>query len=265
MRRHRPDAHRISVRRIGRPARRGDAVSGLRRRFCDWAGGRPVTIRTLDAGGDKPIAGLDGRWRAQSVPRPARHPALACAAGGLSRAAAGAVRVRPCAGTLKVMLPMVTVPAELEAVRDSMLDAEAVEALQGGRHRLRRGRRSASWSRCRRRRLRDRGFRRRVLFDRLERPDPVCHWPRRATSALSPTSNDAGHPAVLALIARTVEARRASAASRSRSAATCRRRSALHRRRCCARPARALSVCAGCGGAAQADHRSARQAERSSD
>ena len=24
----------------------------------DWAEGRPVTIRTLDAGGDKPIAGL---------------------------------------------------------------------------------------------------------------------------------------------------------------------------------------------------------------
>ena len=28
------------------------------RRWLEWAGGKPVTIRTLDAGGDKPIAGL---------------------------------------------------------------------------------------------------------------------------------------------------------------------------------------------------------------
>src|SRR5213075_1075484 len=28
------------------------------RHILDWADGRPVTIRTLDAGGDKPIAGL---------------------------------------------------------------------------------------------------------------------------------------------------------------------------------------------------------------
>ena len=28
------------------------------RRLLEWAGGRPVMIRTLDAGGDKPIAGI---------------------------------------------------------------------------------------------------------------------------------------------------------------------------------------------------------------
>lgn len=28
------------------------------RRLIEWAAGRPVTIRTLDAGGDKPIAGV---------------------------------------------------------------------------------------------------------------------------------------------------------------------------------------------------------------
>ena len=28
------------------------------RRIVEWAGGRPVVFRTLDAGGDKPIAGL---------------------------------------------------------------------------------------------------------------------------------------------------------------------------------------------------------------
>src|SRR5439155_10490214 len=30
----------------------------LYRRILEWAGDKPVTIRTLDAGGDKPIAGL---------------------------------------------------------------------------------------------------------------------------------------------------------------------------------------------------------------
>ena len=35
------------------------------RRLVEWAEGKPVTIRTLDAGGDKPIAGLTA---AQSNP-----------------------------------------------------------------------------------------------------------------------------------------------------------------------------------------------------
>ena len=63
------------------------------RRILDWAQGKPVTIRTLDAGGDKPIRRFDGRRREQSVSRPSRHPPLARAAGGVSRATAGAV---PC-------------------------------------------------------------------------------------------------------------------------------------------------------------------------
>ena len=35
-----------------------DTQYAIYRRILDWAEGRPVTIRTLDAGGDKPIAGL---------------------------------------------------------------------------------------------------------------------------------------------------------------------------------------------------------------
>ena len=27
-------------------------------RCCEWAGGKPVTIRTVDAGGDKPVPGF---------------------------------------------------------------------------------------------------------------------------------------------------------------------------------------------------------------
>jgi phosphotransferase system enzyme I (PtsI) len=35
-----------------------DAQFHAYRRIIDWAAGRPVVLRTLDAGGDKPIAGL---------------------------------------------------------------------------------------------------------------------------------------------------------------------------------------------------------------
>ena len=70
-----------------------DTQYGVYRHILDWAEGRPVTIRTLDAGGDKPIAGLTSRWREQSVSRPSRHPSLARAAGSVSCATAGAV---PC-------------------------------------------------------------------------------------------------------------------------------------------------------------------------
>ena len=55
-----------------------------------WAGKRPVTIRTFDAGGDKPVARIYRRRRGQSVPRRARLAALSCASRHLSRSAAGA-------------------------------------------------------------------------------------------------------------------------------------------------------------------------------
>ena len=40
-----------------RAARRGAASVAVYRRIAEWAAGKPVTIRTLDAGGDKPIPG----------------------------------------------------------------------------------------------------------------------------------------------------------------------------------------------------------------
>ena len=39
------------------------------RRVLEWAGARPVTIRTLDAGGDKPIPGVTIRRRSEPVSR----------------------------------------------------------------------------------------------------------------------------------------------------------------------------------------------------
>jgi phosphoenolpyruvate-protein phosphotransferase (PTS system enzyme I) len=84
------------------------------RRIVDWASGRPVTIRTLDAGGDKPIPGftVDGETNPFLGMRGIRlslaHPeVLLVQLRALARAAAH--------GALKIMLPMVTVPRELDA------------------------------------------------------------------------------------------------------------------------------------------------------
>ena len=65
------------------------------RRILAWAGGRPVTIRTLDAGGDKPIPGItvDGeanpflgvRGLRLSLARPGAVPGAAARAGARRR------------------------------------------------------------------------------------------------------------------------------------------------------------------------------------
>src|SRR5258705_7827310 len=99
-----------------------DTQYAVYRRILAWAKGRPVTIRTLDAGGDKPIAGLtvDGesnpflglRGIRLSLARPAVFRVQLRA---LSRAAVH--------GALKVMLPMIAVPSELDRA-SAMLDAE---------------------------------------------------------------------------------------------------------------------------------------------
>jgi len=92
-----------------------------------WAGQRPVTIRTFDAGGDKPVAGFTPEGEAN--PFLGLRGLRLC----LSRPDIFAVQLRALAraavrGNLKVMLPMVTAPAELEAARK--LFAEAVVSLQ---------------------------------------------------------------------------------------------------------------------------------------
>ena len=93
-----------------------------------WAVGRPVIIRTLDAGGDKPIPGvtvddeanpfLGLRGLRLSLTQP---EILKTQLRALCRAAA--------LGSLKIMLPMVTVPEEVETVR-SLLE-EALAELDG--------------------------------------------------------------------------------------------------------------------------------------
>jgi phosphotransferase system enzyme I (PtsI) len=91
------------------------------RRIVEWAMGKPVTIRTLDAGGDKPIPGytVDGEANPFLGLRGVRlsllHPeVLTTQLRALARAAA--------LGPLKIMIPMVTGPRELDHVR-SILEA----------------------------------------------------------------------------------------------------------------------------------------------
>ena len=82
------------------------------RRFLEWAAGRPVTIRTLDVGGDKPIRGLTPEGESNPFLglrgirlTLARPESFVSQLRALARAAVH--------GNLKVMLPMVTVPGEL--------------------------------------------------------------------------------------------------------------------------------------------------------
>jgi phosphotransferase system enzyme I (PtsI) len=92
-----------------------------------WAGKRPVTIRTFDAGGDKPVIGFtkDG----EANPFLGVRGLRLC----LVRPDVFAVQLRALAraamhGNLKVMFPMVTTPEELEAGRN--LFADVVGELQ---------------------------------------------------------------------------------------------------------------------------------------
>jgi phosphoenolpyruvate-protein phosphotransferase (PTS system enzyme I) len=86
------------------------------RAILAWAAGRPVTIRTLDAGGDKPISGLtvDGESNPFLGVRGVR---LSLARPDIFRIQLRALARAATHGNLKIMIPMVTVPAELEATR----------------------------------------------------------------------------------------------------------------------------------------------------
>ena len=100
------------------------------RAILAWAAGRPVTIRTLDAGGDKPIPGytLDGE----------ANPFLGLRGVRLSLAREAVFRIQLRAllraaahGPLKIMIPMVAVPAEMAAVQ-ALVDREAAALAAAG-------------------------------------------------------------------------------------------------------------------------------------
>jgi phosphotransferase system enzyme I (PtsI) len=97
------------------------------RRFVEWAQGRPVTIRTLDIGGDKPVRGLtpDGESNPFLGLRGVR---LTLAREDVFRTQLRALARAAAHGKLKVMIPMVTVPDEL--ARSAALLAACVAELE---------------------------------------------------------------------------------------------------------------------------------------
>ena len=92
-----------------------DTQYRIYRRTLEWADGRPVVIRTLDAGADKPLRGL--------TPSDESNPFLGVRGIRLSLAHPEILRVQLRAllraavhGPLRVMLPMVSVPQEIADV-----------------------------------------------------------------------------------------------------------------------------------------------------
>lgn len=108
-----------------------DTQTAVYSRIARWAAGRPVTIRTLDAGGDKPIAGLTVEGESnpflgvRGIRLSLRHPdVLKVQLRALARAATD--------GQIEIMIPMVSVPSELSDVR-RILDVACAELAVEGR------------------------------------------------------------------------------------------------------------------------------------
>jgi len=94
---------------------------GVYRRILEWAGLRPVTIRTLDAGGDKPIPGVTFVGEANPF-LGVRGLRLSLRRPALFRTQLSALARAAVFGDLRVMLPMVTTPDEFAEAR-AHLDA----------------------------------------------------------------------------------------------------------------------------------------------
>ncbi len=93
-------------------------------RILDWAAGRPVIVRTLDAGGDKPVPGLT--LEAETNPfLGLRGLRLSLARPEVFRVQLRALARAAAKGELKVMLPMVSEPRELETARRILQEALA--------------------------------------------------------------------------------------------------------------------------------------------
>jgi len=108
---------------LGRPDAPGeDEQAACYQAIADRLRGRPLVIRTLDAGGDKPLGYLaqphedNPALGLRGVRLALRHPAI------LRTQLRAVLRVRP-AGVCRIMVPMIATLAELRAVR-AVLDAE---------------------------------------------------------------------------------------------------------------------------------------------
>ncbi len=97
------------------------------RAMLEWANGKPVTIRTLDVGGDKPLRGLTSEGKKNSF-LGLRGIRLLLARPEVFRTQLKALARAAIHGNLKIMLPMVTLPRELE--QSAVLLDQCVSELQ---------------------------------------------------------------------------------------------------------------------------------------
>lgn len=98
-------------------------------KVLDWADGRPVTIRTIDAGGDKPVPGFT--VEEQNPFLGLRGIRLSLARPEIFRVQLRALCRAAFGRNLKVMLPMVTIPGELAAAA-ALLDSTVAELAAEG-------------------------------------------------------------------------------------------------------------------------------------
>jgi phosphotransferase system enzyme I (PtsI) len=101
------------------------------KQMAEWAGGKPVTIRTLDAGGDKPIAGLTEPGDLNPF-LGVRGVRLSLKRPDVFRLQLRALARAAVVGNLKVMIPMITVPEELDRCR--VLFQDAIDELRREGH-----------------------------------------------------------------------------------------------------------------------------------
>lgn len=103
------------------------------RQLLKWADDRPVTNRTLDAGGDKPVAGLTPKDEANTF-LGVRGTRLSFLREDVFRPQLRALARAAVHGNLKVMWPMVTAPSELDraaALFEAELAALAAAGIAG--------------------------------------------------------------------------------------------------------------------------------------
>lgn len=116
---------------IARPADLADEdrQTELYRQALLWAGGRPVTIRLMDFGGDKPLPAEGAVGSSSCLGR--RGIRLLLARPEMLRVQVRALLRAAAAGDLRVLVPMVTDPSEIDETR-RVFSAEAEALARAG-------------------------------------------------------------------------------------------------------------------------------------
>jgi phosphotransferase system enzyme I (PtsI) len=104
------------------------------RKVACWAGDKPVVIRTVDAGGDKPVPGFTSDETNPFLGQ--RGIRLALAKPGIFRAQIRALLRAAAEGNVHVMLPMVTLASELAGAADLFADEARQLAAASIPHRM---------------------------------------------------------------------------------------------------------------------------------